>query len=437
MRVEVSEQPANRTSTSFEDVYTLHYGKALPKTARTSGGAIQVFGSSGVVGSHTERLVVGPAIIVGRKGSAGAVFYAHEDFWPIDTTYFVKPPSGIELRFAYYHLIALQLSRLEKSTAIPGLSRDDAYALQIAIPPRNEQRRIVAKIEGLFFELDKGVENLTTAREKLKVYREAVLQRCFLSVATREYPLSNTALPPFWRWEKLSVLATLITKGASPKWQGINYVQDAKETLFVTSENVRSNYMDLEKPKFVQNVFNEGQRRSVLKSGDLLFNIVGASIGRAAIFDDDRRANINQAVALVRIEKRAIAEYATYFLNSALGQSSYMGKRVEVARANLSLKDVGDIEVPLPPPSQIQSVVDFIKASLSRIDVLKQELYDEERRADALRQAILKKAFSGQLVAQDSRDEPASALLERICAERDESGTTKRRNKKNTKMEAA
>ena len=148
---------------------------------------------------------------------------------------------------------------------------------------------------------------------------------------------------------KLSALAILITKGASPTWQGYNYTDDTTQTLFVTSENVREGLLDLSEPKYLEDGFNEKQARSVLKKGDFLINIVGASIGRAARFDLDVKANINQAVALVRMTDEVVtSEYMMYYLNSPKALEMYDAMKSAVARANLSLQNIGDLEILIP-----------------------------------------------------------------------------------------
>ena len=158
-------------------------------------------------------------------------------------------------------------------------------------------------------------------------------------------------------WDKLSLaeLSELITKGASPNWQGIEYVDDSTQTLFVTSENVREGYLDLTKTKYLQNEFNEKQKRSVLRKGDFLINIVGASIGRAAQFNLDCTANINQAVALVRVKQGLLNDkYLLTYLNSPKALQMYETMQVSVARANLSLQNISDLEI-LVPPIELQN----------------------------------------------------------------------------------
>lgn len=92
------------------------------------GGTVPVYGSNGVVGYHSESRVSGPSIVVGRKGSIGRTVWVDGDFWPIDTTYYVKQKTGHSLRWLYNLLATRSMERLNTATGVPGLNRDDAYA---------------------------------------------------------------------------------------------------------------------------------------------------------------------------------------------------------------------------------------------------------------------------------------------------------------------
>ena len=144
-------------------------------------------------------------------------------------------------------------------------------------------------------------------------------------------------------YKKLSDYSILITKGASPKWQGINYKR--KGTLFITSENVREGYIDISKPKYLENKINEILPRSILRKEDILINIVGASIGRAAKYNYEYLANINQAVALVRTKNINNIFLLTY-LNSEQAIKMYNDMKKGGARENLSLKNISDLKIP-------------------------------------------------------------------------------------------
>jgi len=105
------------------------YGKALKASDRVEG-EFQVYGSSGVVGTHASRLVDGPGIIIGRKGNVGSVYWECKPFWPIDTVYFVEP-SQVDL-FIYYSLRALEF--ISSDVAVPGLNRNHAHRVAILVP---------------------------------------------------------------------------------------------------------------------------------------------------------------------------------------------------------------------------------------------------------------------------------------------------------------
>lgn len=147
---EKTEKPSAFPLVPFNEVCTLEYGKSLPQSARI-GGPYPVMGSNGVSGFHNEFLVKGPGIVVGRKGSAGEVTWVEEDFFPIDTTYFIKLTNQetADLRYVYYVLRALNLPALRGGAGIPGLNRTDVYQEhRIPLPPLEVQREIVAEVEG-------------------------------------------------------------------------------------------------------------------------------------------------------------------------------------------------------------------------------------------------------------------------------------------------
>jgi type I restriction enzyme S subunit len=114
----------------LSEVLDLNYGKALKKEDRRDG-EYPVFGSSGIVGTHDTALFKGPGIIVGRKGNVGSVFWCDDDFFVIDTAYFVT--SSLPLRFLFYVLPTLNF--INSDAAVPGLSRNQAYTLEILVPP--------------------------------------------------------------------------------------------------------------------------------------------------------------------------------------------------------------------------------------------------------------------------------------------------------------
>lgn len=130
------EIPAEWDAGCLGDALQLEYGKPLKDSDR-SGSGYPVMGSNGVVGFHNVYLVEGPGIVVGRKGTAGAVTYSHEHFFPIDTTYYVKAKLGYGYPFLRELLTSLPLARLNGDSAVPGLNRESAHRIVVVLPARN------------------------------------------------------------------------------------------------------------------------------------------------------------------------------------------------------------------------------------------------------------------------------------------------------------
>lgn len=155
---EIGRIPKEWEVENLSEVCSLEYGKGLTESQRESG-KYPVFGSNGIVGYHSGFLIKGPGIVVGRKGTIGAINWSDNDFWPIDTTYFVKlKDKEINLKWFYYRLILLNLSRLNTATGTPGLNRDLAYSQLLPLPPLPEQQKIS--------------EILSTVDKRLKLLRE-------------------------------------------------------------------------------------------------------------------------------------------------------------------------------------------------------------------------------------------------------------------------
>ena len=150
-------------------VISLEYGKALPENKRITG-QYPVMGSNGIIGYHNEFLVEGPSIIVGRKGSAGAVNWVEENNFPIDTTYYVHLLTDtMDLKFVYYSIANIGLETMNSSIGVPGLNRNDAYAINIPVPSLEEQQCIVQEIETYEAEIVSAKAVLSACAEKKKM----------------------------------------------------------------------------------------------------------------------------------------------------------------------------------------------------------------------------------------------------------------------------
>ena len=134
---------------TVESFAPFSYGKGLPAYKRNSDGDIPVYGSNGIIGYHDAALTSGPTIIIGRKGTVGAVHYSSRPCWPIDTTFYVDSRDPEIALYQYHVLRTLGLDEMNSDSAVPGLNRDRVHALKVKVPDLFEQRRI-ARILGDF-----------------------------------------------------------------------------------------------------------------------------------------------------------------------------------------------------------------------------------------------------------------------------------------------
>ena len=152
------------------EVIELAYGKPL-KAEDRKNGPVCVYGANGPVGWHDEKLVSGPGIVVGRKGNPGVVTWAHGDFYPIDTTFYVEPIGSCRsLYFFYYALSLHNLANLSADSAVPGLNRNHAYMSKQVIPSQPVLTAFDSQIAPIFASIHANEEqsrSLGTVRDTL------------------------------------------------------------------------------------------------------------------------------------------------------------------------------------------------------------------------------------------------------------------------------
>lgn len=152
------------------DILQLLYGKGL-KTEDRTGKGFPVFGSNGIVGYHSQYLVEGHGIIIGRKGTMGAVTWCDDNFFPIDTTFYVQ--DKLEVKELYFHYLLLcrqDFKKLGSDSAVPGLNRDSACSIEMYIPPKEVVKDFNKVVKSLFDKQkinSEQLKSLSTLRDSL------------------------------------------------------------------------------------------------------------------------------------------------------------------------------------------------------------------------------------------------------------------------------
>jgi type I restriction enzyme S subunit len=297
-----------------------------------------------------------------------------------------------------YHLLCSpylfeQFDKLAAGSTVRNLNIALVSSVEIPIPPLDEQKRIVAKLDECFDAIDKARANVEKNLNNAKELFQSQLNQIFSQPALSEAEGKGNG----WADKRIEEMTENVSKGSSPKWQGINYVEN-DGILFITSENVGEAELLLHKKKYVEKKFNDKEKKSILKKGDVLTNIVGASIGRTAIYDIDDIANINQAVCVIRCNENVLNNYyLMYLLNSPFFKTILHENEVNNARANLSLTFFRNLIIPIPNTTEQQSIVEFIIDLKSQTQALESNYQQELAALDELKKSILQKAFMGEL----------------------------------------
>ncbi|TLF47112.1 restriction endonuclease subunit S [Maribacter aurantiacus] len=207
--------PENWKTYKLGKVATLQRGFDLPSRKRVHG-KYPIIAASGFTAWHNEYKVKGPGVITGRSGTLGQVFYEVDDFWPLNTSLWVKKFHGNHPHFIYYFLQTLNFNEFNSGTSVPTLNRNDVHSLDVTIPEIKEQKAIA----NILSALDDKIENNLAMNKTLEDMAMAVYKHWFVDFG----PFQNGnfvdselgPIPEGWEVKTLKDIAILGAGGDKP-----------------------------------------------------------------------------------------------------------------------------------------------------------------------------------------------------------------------------
>ena len=282
--------------------------------------------------------------------------------------------------FYYLYLIRSDLHKLGKGGTQKNISQTVLKDIPISYPSISEQHQIVEKIEELFSELDKGIENLKTAQQQLKVYRQAVLKSAF-----------ETEIH-----EKTITVESCCDKIIDCLHSTAKFTPSGKYCIDTTC--IKDGKILFDKARFVsETTYHDRIARLKPKSGDILFAREG-TVGTALIVPSGVDICLGQRMMMFRLNNEFNPKYFLYYIQSLLFKAQYRPLILGTTAPHLNIKDIKKFKVIYNTIKRQNEIIQEIESRLSVCDKIEETMAASLQQAEALRQSILKKAFEGKLV---------------------------------------
>lgn len=296
------------------------------------------------------------------------------------------------------HSLKRQIEKDAYGGAQPNISSNKIEAMQISLPPLITQQLIVSKIEELFSELDKGIENLKIAQQQLKIYRQAVLKWAFEGKLTNKN-VKEGELPKGWKITELRDVAERISDGPfGSNLKSVDYVSEGIRVIRL--ENIGELEFRDEYKTFVSKEKYETLKNHTVGKGDIIFSSFIIDNIRTVILPDYVEKAINKADCfLVRCSNLKINRKYLCFYFSTKAMKNQLEEYVHGAtRPRINTTQLKSTKIPYCSIEEQNKIVQKIENRLSVADKMEESINQSLMQAEALRQSILKKAFEGKLV---------------------------------------
>lgn len=373
---------------TLAELATIKYGKNQKKV-QSPTGTIPIYGTGGLMGYASKALYDKPSVLIGRKGTIGKVKYSERPFWTVDTLFYTIVNTDIVLpRYLYYVMSLLDLNAYNEGTTIPSLRTETLNRLQFAIPPLDDQAKILSVVLPL--------ENKIAVNDEINKNLEQQAKAIFKSWFVDFEPFGGVQ-PSEMQFIPLQELCKVVTKGTTPTTLGKSFTSSGIN--FIKAESILDNHsIDSSKFAFVDEETNALLKRSVIKANDIIFTIAG-TLGRFAMVDNSvLPANTNQAVAIIRPDEAKITPAYLYSFFIGNWHNEYYSKRIQQAvQANLSLATIKSLPVAVLNNTTMSNYDKLV----SPLFALMKNNEEENRRLSKLRDVLLPKLMSGEIDVSD------------------------------------
>ncbi|WP_281746698.1 restriction endonuclease subunit S [Helicobacter suis] len=376
------------------EILSLEYGDSLPEYKRITG-KYPIMGSNGVVGYHNTFLIRSPAIIVGRKGSAGKVNYIDQDCYPIDTTYFVQLKTECSLKFIYYVLTNLQLEHLKTGGGVPGLNREHVYQILIPLPPLKEQHAIATFLDHKCAKIVACIAKKTRMLALLKEYKQALISKITTKGLNPQehFKPSGVAwlgdIPGHWKVVRLRSCFYKFNKEYKDEGGGYTLLSVTQKDGIVPQSAILNK----------KDISNEDKAKyKIVPFGAIVYNKMRMWQG-AIGYNNVSKGIVSPAYIVILPYKTTHTPYFYYLFKTAymLAMFNKFSYGLCADMNCLRYEDFQNILTPLPPLKEQHAIAAFLDHRLAKLDTLITKLQTQIQDLKDYKSALISEAVLGQI----------------------------------------
>ena len=379
----------------LEDEIEFIYGKSLPAKNRVEGN-FPVYGSNGVVGFHNEFCFTGPGIIIGRKGTVGAIELCKSDFWAIDTTYKLEMKNENDsLSYWYYLLHTLSLDKMNTHSAVPGLNRKAVYMRELRVHEDIKDRIAIAHI---LTTQDDKIEVNNRINKTLENMAQTIFKQWFVDF---EFPNEDGEpykssggemveselgmIPKGWEVSRIGDECICLL-GGTPSRQNTDYWNG--DIPWINSGEV-NNFRIYTPTEYITKLGFEKSATKLLKKKTTVLAITGATLGQVSLLEIDTCAN--QSVVGICENNKISYVYIYPYIKSII--KKIIGSQTGGAQQHINKGNVEDTKILIPNKEILN---DYIKLVRPQYDLIASICFENEVLTN-IRDTLLPKLMSGEI----------------------------------------
>jgi len=405
--------PENWKTYKLGEVAQLKRGYDLPSSLRKKG-KYQIISSAGVTDTHLEYKVEGPGVITGRYGTIGKVFYTESNFWPLNTSLYVKDFKGNSQKFVYYLLHTIDWQSYSTKSAVPGIDRNEVHQVKISIPPLKEQYAIASILSAIDDKIDLNLQmNKTLEEMAMALYKHWFVD--FGPFQKGEFIDSELGMiPQGWEVKRLDSLVSFSNGYAFKSKQLLKNEEEDCLHVFKMGHIKKGGGL---KPDGTKSWVKKSEclrlDKYILKTGDILMSMTDMKdnmtiLGHTALMNENEKYIVNQRVGLLRIKNKVKVGYPfIYILTNSFDYIERLRSQANSGvQVNLSTDAIKSSKVVTP---EIAVNEEFNNITFPLFEQINQNAI-ENQTLTTLRDTLIPKLISGEVRVKDTKKLITAAL---------------------------